>query len=84
MSEFEAVGLRYLTVHVVDADQEMEGIVARGGRIAREAADSGANGRHGFVEDPDGNWFEVSAPALTSKRESRVAVNRLGAVALAP
>jgi len=58
-SEFEAVGLRYLTVHVLDVDREMPGIVARGGRLGRAPTDLNGSARHGYVIDPDGNWIEI-------------------------
>ena len=59
--DFIAKGFRYLTVQVFDADREMDGIVARGGRIARPAISFGEVARYGFVKDPDGNWIEISA-----------------------
>jgi lactoylglutathione lyase len=58
-SEFEAVGLRYLTVHVLDLDRKLQGIVARGGRLGRAATDLNGSARHGYVLDPDGNWIEI-------------------------
>lgn len=54
-------GFRYLTVQVFDADVEMSGIVARGGRIVRDAVSFAGVARFGFVSDPDGNWIEISA-----------------------
>ena len=54
-------GFRYLTVQVFDADAEMSGIVARGGRIVRDAVSFAGVARFGFVADPDGNWIEISA-----------------------
>jgi lactoylglutathione lyase len=59
--ELCAPGFRYLTVQVYDADAEMAGVVARGGRIAREAVSYAGVARYGFVADPDGNWIEISA-----------------------
>lgn len=59
--DFIAPGYRYLTVQIFDADQSMADIVARGGRIAREAVSFGNVARYGFVKDPDGNWIEISA-----------------------
>jgi lactoylglutathione lyase len=56
-----APGFRYLTVQVFDADAEMAGIVARGGRIVADAVSFAGVARYGFVADPDGNWIEISA-----------------------
>lgn len=60
-ADFIGAGLRYLTVQIFDADREMAGIVARGGRLAREAVNFKDVARYGFVKDPDGNWIEISA-----------------------
>lgn len=59
--DFVGPGFRYLTVQIYDADQVMQDIVARGGRIAREAVSFKDVARYGFVKDPDGNWIEISA-----------------------
>ena len=59
--DFVGPGYRYLTVQIFDADQSMKDIVARGGRIAREAVSFKDVARYGFVKDPDGNWIEMSA-----------------------
>lgn len=56
-----AAGYRYLTVQVFDADAEMTAIASRGGRIVRDAVSFAGIARYGFVEDPDGNWIEISA-----------------------
>lgn len=60
-TDFIGPGYRYLTVQIFDADRAMQGIVARGGRLAREAISFGNVARFGFVKDPDGNWIEISA-----------------------
>lgn len=54
-------GFRYITVQVFDADQEIAGIVRRGGRVVREPVSFAGVARFGFVADPDGNWIEISA-----------------------
>ncbi len=59
--DFIAPGWRYLTVQIFDADEACEGIVARGGRLARAPISLGQVARFGFVADPDGNWIEISA-----------------------
>lgn len=61
--DFVGPGYRYLTVQIFDADQAMKDIVARGGRIARDAVNFKDVARYGFVKDPDGNWIEISARA---------------------
>ncbi len=58
---FIGPGFRYLTMQVFDADQACESIVARGGRLARAPFGVGDIARIGFVQDPDGNWIEISA-----------------------
>lgn len=59
--DFVGIGYRYLTVQIFDTDLAMDGIVARGGRLARAAVSFGTVARFGFVKDPDGNWIEISA-----------------------
>lgn len=59
--DFIGLGYRYLTVQIFDADHAIEDIVARGGRLAREAIGFRNVARYGFVKDPDGNWIEISA-----------------------
>ena len=61
--DFTGSGYRYLTVQIFDADKECQGIIARGGRLARAPADYGKIARVAFVKDPDGNWIEISARA---------------------
>lgn len=61
VEDFARFGYRYLTVQVFDADAEMAGVVARGGRVARETVNFAGVARYGFVADPDGNWIELSA-----------------------
>ncbi|WP_221795077.1 VOC family protein [Aquisediminimonas sediminicola] len=56
-------GYRYLTVQIYDADDACNGIIARGGRLARAPENYGKVARVGFVKDPDGNWIEISARA---------------------
>lgn len=60
-NDFVGLAFRYLTVQIDDADLAMQEIVARGGRVAREPVTFGTVARYGFVEDPDGNWIEISA-----------------------
>ena len=54
---------RYLTVQIYDADKDTDGIISRGGRLARAPTDYGKIARVAFVKDPDGNWIEISARA---------------------
>lgn len=61
--DFVAPGNRYLTVQIFNADEACDGIVARGGRLARAPVNYGEIARVGFVADPDGNWIEMSARA---------------------
>lgn len=58
-----AMGYRYLTVQVRDADAEFAGIVSRGGTGASAPRTMGSVARFGFVRDPDGNWLEISQRA---------------------
>lgn len=61
LDDFAAEGFRYITVQVFDADLEIKEIVARGGRVVRDATNFAGVARYGFVSDPDGNWIEISA-----------------------
>jgi lactoylglutathione lyase len=62
-NDFIAPGYRYLTIQIFDADEACAGIVARGGRMVQAPISLGTVARYGFVADPDGNWFEISARA---------------------
>jgi lactoylglutathione lyase len=66
--DFVGPGNRYLTVQIFDADEAIEGIVTRGGRLARAPIDFRGIARFGFVKDPDGNWIEISARASLTGR----------------
>ena len=59
-STFAGTGLRYITVHVLNADNELKGIKDRGGIIAMDPIAYDDIARLGFVTDPDGNWIEVA------------------------
>lgn len=63
--DFKALGpgYRYLTIQIFDADEDTNGILRRGGRLAAAPTDYGTIARVSFVKDPDGNWIEVSARA---------------------
>lgn len=61
--DMRAVGYRYLTVQVRDADLEYRAVVERGGTGARPPMTLGTTARFGFVRDPDGNWLELSQRA---------------------
>ncbi|MEQ8798180.1 MAG: VOC family protein [Salinisphaeraceae bacterium] len=65
---FIGPGFRYLTMQVFDADQACASIVAAGGRLAREPFGVGDIARIGFVQDPDGNWIEISARTSLTDR----------------
>lgn len=59
--DFVAPNFRYLTVQIFDADDACDGVVCRGGRLARAPVSFRDIARYGFVSDPDGNWIELSA-----------------------
>ena len=61
--ELRAVGFRYLTVQVWDADLEYQRAVDLGATGAMPPRTSGTVARFGFVRDPGGNWLEVSQRA---------------------
>ncbi len=58
---FMGPNFRYLTVQIFDADAECAAIVKRGGRLGQAPVNFGTVARYGFILDPDGNWFEISA-----------------------
>lgn len=61
--ELRAVGFRYLTVQVWDADLEYQRAVNLGATGAMPPRTSGAVARFGFVRDTGGNWLEISQRA---------------------
>lgn len=58
--DLRAVGFRYLTVQVWDADAEYAHALAHGATGAAPPRTSGNVARFGFVRDPGGNWLEIS------------------------
>lgn len=61
--EMRAVGFRYLTVQVWDADAEYQQAVNQGARAGMPPRTLGSVARFGFVRDPGGNWLEISQRA---------------------
>ena len=56
---YAAAGLRYVTIRVDDLNATVERARARGGRLVGAVEDIGPV-RLAFVEDPEGNCFEVT------------------------
>jgi catechol 2,3-dioxygenase-like lactoylglutathione lyase family enzyme len=64
------IGYRYLTVQVWKVDEEHAAFLARGGTEAQAPMTLGSTARISFIEDPDGNWIEISQRAsLTGSLE---------------
>tara|TARA_R110002073_G_scaffold7456_2_gene42376 strand:- start:7551 stop:8237 length:687 start_codon:yes stop_codon:yes gene_type:complete len=64
------VGYRYLTVQVWKVDEEHQAFIERGGTEAQAPMTLGTTARISFIEDPDGNWIEISQRAsLTGSLE---------------
>lgn len=63
-------GFQYLTVQVWKVDEEHAAFVARGGIEGRPPMTLGTTARISFIQDPDGNWIEISQRAsLTGSLE---------------
>ncbi len=60
---FTGPNFRYLTIQIFDCDAECAAIVRRGGTLGAPPVNFGSVARYGFILDPDGNWFEISARA---------------------
>ena len=58
-----ASGFQYLTVQVWKVDEEHAAFLARGGIQAQEPRTLGTTARISFIQDPDGNWIEISQRA---------------------
>ncbi len=58
---FMGPNFRYLTIQIYDCDAECAAIVKRGGTLGASPVNFGTVARYGFILDPDGNWFEISA-----------------------
>ena len=56
-------GYQYLTVQVWKVDVEHQAFVKRGGSEAQEPKTLGETARISFIQDPDGNWIEISQRA---------------------
>lgn len=63
-------GYQYLTVQVWKVDDEHAAFIERGGMEAQEPRTLGTTARISFIQDPDGNWIEISQRAsLTGSLE---------------
>jgi len=58
----EALGIRYFTFMVKDADAAQKWLTERGAKVAMPPTDFGRLARIMFVADPDGNFIEFAAP----------------------
>ena len=56
-------GWRYLTVQIRDCRRAHAGVLARGGTEAAPPRELGDTVRFSMVQDPDGNWIELSQRA---------------------
>ena len=66
----EEFGFQYLTVQVWKVDDEHSAFIARGGNEAQPPKTLGTTARISFIQDPDGNWIEISQRAsLTGSLE---------------
>lgn len=57
---YGVTGLRFVTIRVDDLDGVIERASARGGKVASAPRAVGPGIRLAFLEDPDGNTYEVS------------------------
>lgn len=65
-----ASGFQYLTVQVWKVDEEHQAFLDRGGIEAQAPKTLGTTARISFIQDPDGNWIEISQRAsLTGSLE---------------
>ena len=62
-AEMRGIGYRYITVQVWKVDEEHAAFIERGGTEARAPVTLGTTARISFINDPDGNWIEVSQRA---------------------
>jgi lactoylglutathione lyase len=60
---FQGRGWRYITFQVFKVDVEHAQVLARGGREALAPVTLGSTARISMVQDPDGNWIELSQRA---------------------
>ncbi len=66
----QASGFQYLTVQIWKVDDEHAAFLARGGIEGRPPMTLGKTARISFIQDPDGNWIEISQRAsLTGSLE---------------
>ena len=66
----EEFGFQYLTVQVWKVDEEHSAFIARGGKRPSRLKTLGTTARISFIQDPDGNWIEISQRAsLTGSLE---------------
>lgn len=59
----ESNGYQYLTVQVWKVDDEHQRFIHRGGVEAQAPRTLGTTARISFIQDPDGNWIEISQRA---------------------
>ena len=61
--EMQGLGYRYLTAQVFDVDYEHERALSLGATEGRGVVTLGETARISFIQDPDGNWIELSQRA---------------------
>lgn len=59
----QGLGYRYLTVQVFDVDYEHHRALSLGATEGRGVVTLGETARISFIQDPDGNWIEISQRA---------------------
>ena len=59
----QGLGYRYLTAQVFDVDYEHERALRLGATEGRGVVTLGETARISFIQDPDGNWIELSQRA---------------------
>lgn len=62
-SPFEGQGCRYITIQVFSVDSDHAHVIAHGGREALAPRTLGSTARISMVNDPAGNWVELSQRA---------------------
>jgi lactoylglutathione lyase len=63
VGDWHARGYRYITVQVLQCDDEHAAALERGATEGRPPKTVGTAARYSFVRDPDGNWIEISQRA---------------------
>lgn len=62
-AEAQGPGWRYITFQIFKVDEEHAAVLANGGREALAPVTLGKTARISMVQDPDGNWIELSQRA---------------------